>query len=336
VGLTTALLLAAVTLPGEAAPVPATPAPSVEPAAHRGYRERLRGSKVTYDLVAIPGGTFLHGSPAAEKGRQSTEGPAHPVRVRPFWMGKTEVTWDLYDLYRKGHVTSPQEKKEAQALGVDAITRPSEPYPDEYRDFGKEGYPAIGMSHHAAMEFCRWLSWKTGKAYRLPTEAEWEWACRAGTTTAWFFGDRPERLGDYAWFADNAKEKTHPAGRKKPNPWGLHDVYGNVAEWCLDGYRRDGYQGYRPRKLSLSPVVLPGPERFPHVVRGGSWADEPRDCRSASRRGSDASWNRLDPMKPKSLWWLWNADFVGFRVVRAVEEQKELKGLRSRVTRQSK
>jgi formylglycine-generating enzyme required for sulfatase activity len=253
-------------------------------------------------------------------------------------MGRTEVTWDEFRHYflqeplrrnpRGEEVPRPREEAEA-------VTRPTPPYIEETRGFGEKGYPVVGISHHAAMQYCRWLSLKTGKVYRLPTEAEWEFAARAGTRTAWHFGDDPRPLADHAWFGDNAEEKTHPVGTRKPNPWGLYDLYGNVAEWCLDHYRKDFYATLALGGPALSPVLLPGPNRYPHVVRGGSWADDAPRCRSAARRGSDKSWNRQDPQRPPSIWWLADADFVGFRVVRAVEEQKELRGLRSQVTPES-
>jgi formylglycine-generating enzyme required for sulfatase activity len=324
--------------PTAAAPVPPSPWPVVERAAHKGYREALPKSKVAFDLAAVPGGTFLRGSPAVEKGRRDDEAPRHPVRVGPFWMATTEVTWDLYDLFRgvgEGAKAFARDN-EVLAEDADALTCPSPTYPDETRGFGREGYPAIGISHHAAMEFCRWLSRVTGKAYRLPTEAEWEWACRAGTSTAYHFGDDAAKLGDHAWYDANSGESTHPVGKKKPNPWGLFDMHGNVAEWCLDHYRKDAYAGFPRRTPTLGPVLLPTAARFSHIVRGGSWADPAKSLRSAARRGSEPSWNRIDPAKPKSLWWLWDADFVGFRVVRAVAEQANLKGLRSKVTKESK
>jgi formylglycine-generating enzyme required for sulfatase activity len=197
------------------------------------------------------------------------------------------------------------------------------------------------MTHHAASEYCRWLSKKTGKIYRLPTEAEWEWAARAGTQTAYFFGDDPGELGKYAWFITNSaggrdhEPTTHPVGSKTPNPWGLHDMYGNVAEWCLDHYFKSSYTG-RPLDFpTLSPVEISGNRRFRHVIRGGSWADSAMRCRSAARRGSDRSWLKHDPMRPQSIWWLTRMDMIGFRIVRAVAEQEDLQGYRSRVRPES-
>jgi formylglycine-generating enzyme required for sulfatase activity len=229
------------------------------------------------------------------------------------------------------------ENEDALAENADAITRPTQTYPDEYHGFGNKGHPAIGVSHHAAMEYCRWLSQLTGKTYRLPTEAEWEYACRAGTKTAYFFGADAAKLGDYAWFVANSGEKTHPVGKKLANPWGLYDMYGNVAEWCLDHYQSDLYKTYSQNRPTLGPVLVPTAACFSHVVRGGSWDDAAAKCRSAARRGSDASWNKNSgPDEFKTIWWLWDADFVGFRVVRPVEEQDDLKGIRSKVTKRSR
>jgi formylglycine-generating enzyme required for sulfatase activity len=329
------ILLVTPQTPPYAAPLPPPFTPTVEPARHKPYTQAIAGSKVRFDLAAIPGGTFRMGSPDNEKGRGRDEGPQHPVKVGPFWMGRTEVTWDEYDLYRKNGPASQRDNEAALEKDADAITRPSPPYADETWGFGREGYPVIGITHHAAMEYCRWLSKTTGKAYRLPTEAEWEWAARAGTTSPWFFGDDPKKLGEYAWFAANSNESTHPVGKKKPNPWGLCDIHGNVAEWCLDHYKKDHYATFSLRIAARSPVLLPTARRWSHVVRGGHWDDIAARCRSSARRGSDPAWNKRDPAKPKSMWWLADADFVGFRVVRAVQEQRELRGVRSRVTSQS-
>jgi formylglycine-generating enzyme required for sulfatase activity len=320
---------------GLAAPDPRHDQESADINTHRTYTETIPGSGVSFTMIAIPGGTFRQGSPEGEKGRDADEGPPHPVRIRPFWMGRCEVTWDEFDLFHKGGPASDRENEAARARDVDAVTRPTPPYVDETWGFGGGRHPVVGIAHHAAMEYCHWLSRRTGKVYRLPTEAEWEYACRAGTTTAYFFGDDPARLGEFAWYDQNADEETWPVGLTKANPWGLHDVYGNVAEWCLDHYRTDDYRTFPLDQITLGPVRPPTAARYGHVVRGGSWADGPARCRSAARRGSDKSWNRRDPSLPQSIWWLSDADFVGFRVVRAVAEQPELRGLRSKVTKQS-
>lgn len=306
------------------------------PADFKPYTQTIPGTSLKFDMVPIPGGTFLMGSPATEAGRGADEGPQHPVTVRPFWMGKTEVTWDEYDQYWKKQEDAVREKPTPADKLADAVTRPTPPYADETFGHGREGHPALCITHHAAMQYCQWLSAKTGKVYRLPTEAEWEYACRAGTKTAYSFGDDPSKLDDYAWYAKNSEELTHEVGKKKPNPWGLYDMYGNVAEWCLDQYKKDIYGTYSLDKAVLSPVLVPGPDRFPHVARGGSWADEPPRLRSAARRGSDKSWIKRDPQRPQSIWWLTDADFVGFRIVHPVSEQDILKGLKSKVTRESK
>jgi formylglycine-generating enzyme required for sulfatase activity len=303
------------------------------PADFKDYTEKISGSEVSFDMVAIPGGTFTMGSPEDEKGRAKDEGPQHPIQLRPFWMGKCEVTWDEFDLFRN---PDPEAKEKGEAEKTfDAKSRPTPYYEDETYGFGREKHPALTMSHHAAMEYCRWLSLKTGKTYRLPTECEWEYACRANTKTAYFFGDDPKKIDDYAWYAKNSDSGTQEVGKKKPNPWRLHDMYGNVYEWCVDHYARDTYGKYPRDKASFNPVILPTDKRFAHVTRGGCWADDPERCRSAARLGSNAEWIKLDPNRPQSIWWLTRWSVVGFRVVRPVEEYDNLKGLKSKVTRLS-
>jgi formylglycine-generating enzyme required for sulfatase activity len=311
----------------EAAPVPAD--------APRSYTETIPGTKATFDMIAIPGGQFDMGSTDAEVGRKSDEGPRHPVKLGAFWMSKCEVRWDEYDLFWRARPGNKKDEEPDNPKDADAVTRPTPPYVEETFDKGRKGKPVLGITWHAAMQYCRWLSLKTGKVYRLPTEAEWEYACRAGTRTAYSFGDDPGKLGEYAWFAGNSDDKTHDAGTKKPNPWGLHDMYGNVAEWCLDRYQANTYSTFPLDRAVLSPVVLPGEARYPHVVRGGSWGDEAKDCRSAARLASDRSWQNQDPDRPMSIWWMTDADFVGLRVVRAVKEQANLKKFRSQITRHS-
>lgn len=311
------------------------PADSQTPPALSNYSQKIPGSSVAIEMIAIPTGTFTMGSPESEPGRKPDEGPQHQVKLEAFWMSKCEVTWDAYDLYWKEESLPEAGKPPAPQFAADAVTRPTPPYADETFGHAREGHPCLGMTHHAAMMFCRWLSKKTGKPYRLPTEAEWEYACRAGTSTAFPFGNDPSQLDDYAWYKKNANDTTHAAGSKKANAWGLHDMLGNVAEWCLDHYSTKDYQNF-PAGLLLQPVRKPTNFKFAHVVRGGSWTDEAVACRSAARRGSHKDWFRQDPQRPQSIWWMTDADFVGFRVVLAAKEQDNLRDLLPQVNWASK
>jgi formylglycine-generating enzyme required for sulfatase activity len=329
--------------PAPAAADPATALPQVEKATHQSYVEKIPGTDATFDMVAVPGGTFLMGSPNDEKGRNADEGPQHPVKVGALWVSKCEVTWDMYDPWWKDKPGDKAEQRDVESgrkkvtpKEADAISRPTPAYADPTFGYGRDGFAALSVTHHAAMEYCRWLSDLTGKAYRLPTEAEWEWACRAGSKTAYPFGDSPEALKEYAWFAENSEDSPHKVGEKKPNVFGLCDMQGNVGEWCIDLYNKDFYATLPPLKTTLDPVNLPGSERYGHVVRGGSWADKAPALRSAARRFSEKSWNKQDPQQPKSIWWLTDGDTIGFRIVRAVEEPAALKGLRSKIKWESK
>ncbi|MEI7686928.1 MAG: formylglycine-generating enzyme family protein [Planctomycetota bacterium] len=307
--------------------------PIVEDNKLKAFTEKLTG-RVSFDMMPIPGGTYMMGSPADEKNREAHEGPQHPVTLKPFWIGKCEVTWDEYDLYWQKKQDFKKSDDPATKL-ADAVSKPTPPYADETFGHGRDNQPALCMTVHAAMHYCQWLSAKTGKRYRLPTEAEWEWACRAGTTTPWFFGNDEAKLGDYAWFEGNSDDKTHVVAKKKPNPWGLYDIYGNVAEWCVDYYQADYYAKFPTDKASLQPVNQPRQFRYPYVVRGGSWSQGPERCRSATRLFSDREWLRRDPQQPQSIWWMTDADFVGFRVVCVENEQEDLRDLKSKITRES-
>ena len=254
------------------------------------YTETIPGSVDSFEMVPIPKGTFLIGSPPEEAGHNGDEGPQRRISIEPFWMGRCEVTWDEYDLF-----TFPVDVVEADGR-ADAISRPTKPFVDMSFGMGHHGFPAISMTHHAANKYCQWLSAKTRRFYRLPTEAEWEYACRAGTTTAYSFSGDPALLDRHAWHAGNSRGKYQRVGTKEPKPWGLYDMHGNVMEWALDQYVPDRYRtlmnGARNPWLK---ATLP----YPHVVRGGSWADAALALRSAARRGSDASWKMQDPQLPK-------------------------------------
>lgn len=275
------------------------------------YTQALTGTDLKFDMVAIPGGEFKMGSPENETGRKPDEGPQHMVKLSPFWIGKYEVTWDLFEpfVYKNFEARRSVEPIRPE---VDAITRPTKPYLDMTFGMGKEGFPAIGMTQYAAIQFCKWIYSRTGVFYRLPTEAEWEYACRAGTETP--YSAKNSDIAEYAWYKANSDKKTHPVGNKKPNPWGLYDMHGNVAEWTMDQYIPDFYSQFI-NKTAVDPVAEPT-TLYPHVVRGGSYEDDETDLRSASRRASDPEWKRIDPQMPKSNWWFTEATFVGLRLVR--------------------
>ena len=298
----------------------------------KGYKETIPGTEVSFDLVAVPGGEFSAGSPDTEADREKDEGPQVKVKVEPFWMGKHEVTWNEYDIWsfnldiqrRKTLNLTPT----ALDPKADAVTRPTKPYTDMTFGMGHDGYPAICMTQLAAKTYCKWLSEKTGHYYRLPTEAEWEHAARAGTTTAYSFGDSADKIDGFAWHFNNSDEKYHQVGKKKPNPWGLYDMHGNVSEWCLDQYSADRYAVLSKEANRLNPLSVVT-KLYPHVVRGGSWDDDPKGLRSASRYFSNKDWKIQDPQIPKSIWYFTDALHVGFRIVRPLrmpteEERKKL------------
>jgi len=280
------------------------------------YRQHIPGSDLSFSLVPIPKGEFVMGSSAKDSHAEPDEFPAHKVALDAFWMGTHEISWDIFELYLdKNLEASLSETALPEAL--DGITRPSTPYLDMTFGMGKGKKPALAMTQYNAIQFCKWLYLKTGVFYRLPTEAEWEYAARAGTGTAYFFGDDPEALDGFAWYAKNSGEVTHETGSKKPNPWGLYDILGNVMEWTYDKYLPK-YQVEDPNKAVTNPVVV-ADELYPHSLRGGHYKSGAADLRSANRFSSTPVWKQLDPQIPKSKWWFPEAPFVGIRIVRPLD-----------------
>ncbi|MFT5131508.1 MAG: sulfatase activating formylglycine-generating enzyme [Rhodothermales bacterium] len=242
-------------------------------------------------------------------------------------MGKHEVIWAEFRAWKnKKDIRSRKADYVASDLDqiTDAISRATEPYADMSFGMGKEQRPAVCMTQLAAKVYCMWLSAKTGRFYRLPTEAEWEYGCRAGSTTASHFGDYIKDLDKYGWHYENCNYKYQPVGKKLSNQWGLHDMHGNVAEWVLDAYDAD----YYAKGGTKNPILPPGPgtgeagglkwptQLYPRVVRGGSWYHDPEFLRSAARYFSEPGWKSQDPLVPKSVWYHTDSSFVGFRVVR--------------------
>ena len=284
--------------------------------------------KISFEMVLIPGGSFLMGSPVDEAGRQDHEGPQHRVRLDCFYLCPKEATIELFMAYYRETVTAKRDffaveeaKKDAEKKDdIDVITGPTPVYGDMTMGY-EETHPAIGITWHNAATFCKWLSKKTGKKYRLPTEAEWEYACRAGTTNAFSFGDDPKKLADFAWFEDTADSETNAVGKKKPNAWGLYDMSGNVREWVYDFYSPTAYKDAAKK----SPVVNPkGPKTGKlHVARGGDYSCSADELRCAARTFEQDWWRSGDPQIPKSKWWLPEMDFIGFRVACSIESDSQ-------------
>ncbi|MBC9796005.1 formylglycine-generating enzyme family protein [Sinomicrobium weinanense] len=283
------------------------------------YTQKISGTSVTFGMAPIPEGTFKMGSAANNSPHREDEVPQHKVKIAPFWMGTHEITWDVYEMFlNKDYEQSVSDSRLTDE--VDAVSRPTTPYLDMTFGMGKENMPAIGMTQYNAIQFCKWLYAKTGVFYRLPTEAEWEYACRAGSTSDYFFGNSPEKLDQYAWYAANSEEKTHQTGQKEPNPWGLYDILGNVMEWTIDQYTPETY-GQRG-KVTENPVVK-ATELYPRAIRGGSYKSTAEDLRSARRFASTPNWKKIDPQMPKSNWWFPEAPFLGIRVVRPLNPPSE-------------
>ena len=299
------------------------------------FTEFIPGTTVSFEIVAVPGGTFTMGSPRSESYRKDDEGPQVSVTVNPFGIGRIEVTWDEFEAWYRA--TSSEGRTDtrimdaAEGLEVDALTGATPPYVPPDQGWGRGDRPAITMTHHAAMKYCEWLSAVTGKRYRLPTEAEWEYAARGGTDGPYFFEGHPrmyterrflnrlfgrntDGIDSFVIHRGNSGRITHSPSEMEPNPFGLVNMLGNVKEFCLDWYAQDTYGRYPTGTAMLDPR---GPdEGVERVVRGGSFNSDPADMRSAARGHTRTDACLLtDPQIPKSLWWYSDCTDVGFRVV---------------------
>ena len=312
-----------------------SPAPGV-PADMKPFTQQLPESDIKFDMLPIPGGKVLLGSPESEADRQDDEDPQVEVEVEPFYMGKFEVTQAEYDAFRsrynavadKGLPRVPEDKL------ADAVTYPTPMYELEagpiFQRMGRGGqFPAVIMSQYAAKEYTKWLSKTTGRFYRLPTEAEWEHAARAGTKTAYYFGDDPKPLGEHAWYFDNSDLMGEAAyrevGLKKPNPWGLYDVYGNVAELVVDQYAKDWYEKLKakPQPLKWTDAINWPTKQYPRLARGGGYESDAEDLRSARRHELKPGINQKDPQLPRSPHWYSDGFWIGMRLVSPVKEPSE-------------
>ena len=294
------------------------------------YEITIPGTDVQLKMIPIPGGKFMLGSPESEEGHEDSESPEVEVEVAPFWMAEHETTWEQYKPYMELYNIFKKFQADRVRLvtddnRVDAITAPTPLYEPSFTfEYGEEpNLPATTMTSYAARQYTKWLSGVTGNQYRLPSEAEWEYAATGGATTAYHFGDDAEKLDDYAWYEDNAEDTPHFVKEKKPNQYGLYDMHGNVWELVLDQYSDEGFEKLKGKKLTALDTVNWPTEPEPLMAKGGGWDETPEMCRSASKIGSsEDDWKGEDPNIPLSPWWFtsYPSTCVGFRVIRPLEE----------------
>jgi formylglycine-generating enzyme len=289
------------------------------------YIHALERTNINFEMIPVPGGTVLVGSPDSEPGRTEDEGPQYSVTLEPYWVAKTELTWAEYKTFMKSYdifkrLASGGVRKVDDSNRVDAITVPTPLYQASHTyEFGDDNkQPAVTMTQYSAKQYTKWLSGLTGIQYRLPTEAEWEHAARAGTTSTYSFGDDPSKIDDFAVHSET--KGAAKVGSKLPNAFGLHDMHGNVWEWTIDQYSSAGF-GDRGGKSFVGLAGTGWPTQADsRCVRGGGWQDGPERLRSAVRMGSvDEDWKEQDPNIPLSPWWYTSdpARMVGMRLVRS-------------------
>ena len=276
------------------------------------YQETLN-SGAQFEMAPIPGGQFTW------KGEDKDD--LLEVTLSPFWMGVKEVTWDEFDPFMYSPITRQKDGSLPEFIAdqtendIDLLARPTPPYHPMTFGMARDGHPAVAMTQHAANKYCQWISFQTGHFYRLPTEAEWEYACRAGGEGDFSWEDA--EASDYAWFAGDSGSHYQEPGQKKPNPWGLYDMHGNVIEWTLDQYQpnRNAYFG----KSAVTNPWIKATKPYPHVVKGGHWKQPVEELAASKRVRTTPMWKIADPQNPKSLWYFTGTPWLGMRVVRPVK-----------------
>ena len=314
-------------------------ASAAEVTSFENFTETVPGTAAAISMIAVPGGEFMMGSPKNEPFREENEGPQRKVRISPFFMGEVEVTWDQFwafysETMSEGRTPPSVIYENNSRADIDAVSGPTPPFGLPDQGWGMGDRPAITMTHYSAQTFCQWLSLKTGRKYRLPTEAEWEYAARGGTDTPFFFEGNPKKLSSegfmkgifkpdttgintYAVYAGNSANRTQGPDAVKANPFGLKNMLGNVMEYCSDWYAEDAYES-----LQDGVIDPAGPKKgTEHVVRGGHYNDDASRLRTAARSHTrHDDWLRTDPQNPKSIWWYSDVKGIGFRVVCEVPE----------------
>ncbi|KAA6300051.1 MAG: Serine/threonine-protein kinase pkn1 [Candidatus Ordinivivax streblomastigis] len=302
------------------------------------FTEQIPHTPLSFKMIAIPGGTFKMGSPAKEPFHKADESPVHSVALSSFFMSEIEISWDLYWMFYAKTMSegrTPPENVFANNShpDVDAISGPTPPFGFPDQGWGGGERPAITMTHYAAETFCQWLSKETGKKYRLPTEAEWEYAARGGTETSYFFEGNPKSfsnegfwrkfvdasvdpISSYVVYGNTSKNRTQEPSAVKPNSFGLKNMLGNVMEYCADKYDPKAYD--KAGESVTNPLVTEGDE---WVVRGGNYTSDAADVRCAARDYSKHNaWLKTDPQQPKSIWWYSDIGGIGFRIVCEIPE----------------
>jgi formylglycine-generating enzyme required for sulfatase activity len=284
------------------------------------YTSTLPGTDIEYSMVPIPGGQFRMGNDDGDDDEQ----PSFEVKVDPFWMSKYEVTWAEFHRYmefEQGFKELASVRVLTEENKIDAVTAASPVYDTDhtYGDGEGPGEACATISQYGAKQYTKWLSLSTAgnHFYRLPMEFEWEYACRAGTTTRFYFGDDEDLLEEHANY-EGQEDARADVGQRKPNPWGLYDMYGNVSEWVLDQYSEEGYQQAKDEVLNGAEAYVKPTELYPRIVRGGSFLQDAEECNSSARFPSEEDWRDQDPNDPRSPWWLTTdpATGVGFRIMR--------------------